>query len=72
MGEHSTLPFSGLHKGIFDTGLLSARPSAPEGDGDLYYATDTGNLYVGVSNVWVIFGASLDDISDLDYLVRIR
>lgn len=64
MADHSTLPFTALHKGIFDSGLFASRPASPEGDGDAYYATDTGELYVGVSSAWVLYSAPASNIEN--------
>lgn len=57
MADHSTLAFNTLHKAKIDSGLLANLPASPEGDGDMYYATDTGVVYIGVSSAWVQLSA---------------
>lgn len=64
MAEHATLPFAGLHKARFDSGLFADLPASPEGDGDAYYATDTGAIYVGASSAWVLYEAPASNIQD--------
>jgi len=45
-GSHQSIPFTGLHKAKFDSGLASAKPLAAEGVGDVYFSTDTEVLSI--------------------------
>jgi hypothetical protein len=60
-GEHIT-KVAHIHDGNAGEGLPVARivhgveanrPTGPSADGQLYYATDTGDLWIGNSSVWV-------------------
>lgn len=77
MALHSAIAFAGLHKAKIDGGLLIDRPAAPEGFGDMYWATDddggVGAIYLSnaAGNTWVKFSIAasninLDDLGDVD------
>lgn len=61
MSEHSTLPFSEQHTARLRYGLSTALPvhggtTAPEGVGDIYAATDTGEIYICFEfPVWTLY-----------------
>ncbi|RMG98654.1 MAG: hypothetical protein D6706_06810 [Chloroflexi bacterium] len=75
MVKHSAITFDGLHKAKFDSGTDAAKPAAPEGVGDVYWAYDgnggAGALYIAdaTGSAWVNFSgagaASIDDLSDV-------
>lgn len=50
---HDGTGTEGLPVARFEHGLESARPGTPSYDGQVYYATDTGDLWVGNSSSWV-------------------
>jgi hypothetical protein len=64
----ATLDFASRPNAKFRSqGLLAARPQ-PEGIGDTYLATDTGQVFTSIDGLnWTLFGGSrvLDDLSDV-------
>lgn len=68
--EHVNAPWSQLHTAKVEYGTDAAK-GAPRGDGDVYYAHDTGALYIGQGGAWIAVGGgagtdALDDLSDVD------
>lgn len=65
MGEHRDATYSNLHKAKFDSGVFSSLPANPDGVGDIYWASDTEELYIAdaAGTAWVLFspsGGSID------------
>lgn len=48
MANHKNLPFSQLHISKIRNGLFADKPPAPQGAGDVYYCTDTFQLFFGL------------------------
>lgn len=60
MGFHDTITFAGLHKARAQAGLAIDLPVAPDGLGDIYYASDTNILYLTntAGSAWVALAGS--------------
>lgn len=77
MASHENLPFSRLHKAKFDAGNAIDRPLSPEGQGDIYWASDTQALSIANSagTSWVSYDLSSvggSQISNLDDILNVN